>query len=176
MATCNTIYIDTDALAGDLIKTAVEAMEAVEFNALEKLAKEIFTGSESRKVWRMEALQALREVERVVAYDYVSMVFGADLDSMSGDLLNRVTVALYGNQASGHIRSKPGGDVYGKAMDGKHLSNAVSNYDIPQFDHPQQYNGEKMLDNVMKLTKTMFGDAIAMVWKSFDFSQYVHVV
>ena len=175
MAKCNSLSIDVDGLMDELISTAVEAMKAVEEEAISIMADEIFEGSESRTKWRQEAIRLLKEVERKVTAESIEMVFGVDLASVSGDALNRIMVALYGNQGGGSIHSKPGTDVYGHDMDGKHLSTAKTKYPIPQFDHPQDYNADKMWKNVFNLTKTMFFDAISSAWASVDFCKYVIV-
>lgn len=175
MAKCNSLSIDVDGLMDELISTAVEAMKAVEDEALTIMAEEISEGSESRTKWRQEAIGLLKEVERNVTVESIEMVFGVDLASVSGDALNRIMVALYGNQGGGPIQSKPGADVYGHDMAGKHKSTAKSKYPIPQFDHPQSYNADAMWKNVFDLTKTMFFDAISSAWASVDFQKYVIV-
>lgn len=175
MVKCNSLSIDVNGLMEALIRAALAAMEDVEMSAFEVLAKEISDNSESQTKWRAEAIGLLREVKREVLMDRISVEFGVDLASVSGDALNRVMVALYGNQAGGPIHSKPGESVYGKAMDGKHPSTAQTTYDIPQYNHPQSYNGDQMFSNTFKLIATIFKDAIAAAWRSVDFSQFVLV-
>ena len=175
MQNCNSFSFAVGAFISDFTARCEEALTEVEDMALEKLAQEIAEKSESQEKWRVEAISLLKEVEKNAVGDAIEIVFGADLGSISGDMKNRVIVALFGNQHSGNIRSKPGASVYGKTMTGKHESTADSSYPIPQFDHPQNYDGTKMLENTIKRTRRDFDKAIASLLRGFNFAEYVIV-
>ena len=175
MAKCNQLSIDVDGLWKHIQDQFLAALTNAEEKLIETLKIEILFSGAGKMKWREEAAESIKEVSRELTDDYIKFEAGQpkDFDSYANDKSARIQVALWGNQEHGPIRSKPGGEVYGDEMDGMHLSNALSNWDIPQFD--QTADGENMLNNAIKITQTYFKDAIKSAWASITFYDYVHV-
>ena len=117
----------------------------------------MFNGTGRRK-WREEASQAIKEISRQIAEDFVEITVGMDdqLYSYSEDLFVRIMVAVEGNQANGSLKSKPGQQVYGEEINGKHLSRAKSEYLLPTG-----FNQTGLPDGIVKNT-------IAQIKKNFE--------
>lgn len=175
MAKCNTLSIDVEGLWSHIQSQFLAAMLDAEEKLIEALRLEIMFAGAGKTAWREEAQAAIQEVSRELAEDFIKLEMGLpkNFDSYANDKSARIQVALFGNQEHGNIRSKPGGDVYGDDMNGMHLSNALSNWDIPQFD--QTADGTAMLENAIKLTRSYFSDAIKRAWSSINFSNFVYV-
>jgi len=175
MTKCNTLSIDVMGLWNYIQSQFLSAMQDAEEKLIEALGLEVMFAGAGKTRWREEAAAAIKEVARDVTNDYIRFEAGLpkNFDSYADDKSARIQVAFWGNQEHGNIRSKPGGDVYGDEMDGMHLSNALSNWDIPQFD--QTADGEAMLQNAIKLTRVYFSGAIKSAWASIDFANFVHV-
>lgn len=175
MARCNHLFIDVAGLWNHIQKQFENALTDTEEKQIEAFGIEIIFAGAGKVNWREEAGKAIKEVSREITDDYIKLEAGLpkDFNSYADDKSARIQVALWGNQEHGNIRSKPGEDVYGNEMDGKHLSRALTSYDIPQFD--QTADGLNMLENAIKITRTYFAEAIKSAWGSITFYDFVYV-
>lgn len=160
MKTVNTLHINELAVMNGIREYLYKAADDIIEKLKEAFQIEVLVSGAGKTKWREEAGRAFDQIERIITNDYIECLFGiSDKLMTDDDLYARVQVALWGNQAHGNIRSKPGAYVYGNTMEGDlHLSNALSNWDIPQFD--QTADGDKMLENVIKLCGKYFRDAL----------------
>ena len=161
MKKCNTLRLDTAAVMQEIRSYLEGAMDDVVDKAIEAWGIEILASGAGRTQWREEAGKAIKIISRMVTEEYINIEFGIpDAGYTDMDYYNRVQVALWGNQASGPLRSKPGQYVYGKTMEGDlHMSEALSEHDLPAGFN-QLADGGKMLENAIKLTKKFFEDTI----------------
>ena len=161
MKKCNTLRLDTKALMQEIRAYLESAMDDVAEKAIEAWEIEILAAGAGRTRWREEAGKAISIIKRMVTDEYMNIEFGIpDAGYTDMDYYNRIQVALWGNQGSGPLRSKPGQYVYGKTMDGDlHMSEAETEYNLPAGFN-QLADGGKMLENAIKLTRKYFEDAI----------------
>lgn len=156
----NSLRLNEQAVLDGIYEVLNGAIDYAVEGLIKEMAHEIVNQGAGKTRWRMEAALAFKEKARDITRDYIEATVGISDGVMSDeDLRARLSVALFGNQARGNIRSKPGEIVYGNTMEGDlHLSGAQTSWDIPQFD--QYADGEKMLENAMKLTKKYLNVAL----------------
>lgn len=172
MQKVNTLSISIKPIMEGIREYLYKAADDVLDHLKEAFQIEVFFGGAGKTKWREEAGKAFGQIERIITEDYIECQFGISDKLMSDeDMYARVQVALFGNQANGNIRSKPGGYVYGDTMENDlHVSNALSNWDIPQFD--QIAYGDKMFENTIKLCTKYFRDALDAAVRSIPDSLF----
>ena len=159
---------------------AADALMSETSDVLIKLfQKEIDRNGNGSHFMKHDAKSVVHEILHEVAGDHITIEAGFDENmarSMAKDFYVRVMVVIYGNQAEGTIKSKPGRSTFKKHVVGYGLSSAKTTYDIPQFNQDSVAEGIKQ--NVMNDIEKYFDVMIAKLATLCDgnfFSQFITV-
>lgn len=171
MKPCNTIQIDQAGLLVALRPYLIEVLDEAEKALINALSVEIMFDGVGRRQWRTEAAKAFKMIEQRITDDYLERKIGLNDLNLTEDEQVRIAVALFGNQAGGRLHSKPGQMVYGKEINGKHMSTAKTEYNLPDGFN-QIANGGKMMENAIKLTTKYFRDALEQVGRNIPDSVF----
>lgn len=161
----------------DAIRAAcISALNDVAERVIEEFGPEIYRGGAGRHEWRANAAQEFQKIEENVTSDLIQIKLGLrkglESEAWGNVYAAQVMVALFGNHPP--IETKPGLEVFGDQMLGRHTSTAETVYEIPQFGWGDP-GADEMVKNALKNTSTYFTDACEHILDGINVSDYVHV-
>ena len=175
--TPNKLGFDSRGCVNAIIRMADAYMSQTSDILINLFKLEIDRNGNGSSFMKSDAKKVVREILHEVAQDHITIEAGFDENMAKGmatDFYVRVMVVIYGNQAGGHIKSKPGLSTFKKNVVGYGPSTAKTVYDLPQFD--QQDASEGIRDNVLKEIEKYFEVMLIKLDLSLDgnfFGQFI---
>ena len=177
MAKCNSLSIDVNGLYKAIQDECYILLNDVASKVVEGFQLYIVSDGAGRIQWRENAASEFKILSDRLTNDIieikVGMREGLESDAWNSFYAAQIMVALYGNH--GPLYTKPGEITFHDHMESMDESHAQSVWALPDgFNWPDPHP-EKMLENVMKITKTYFQDGINRLLSNINFYDYVYV-
>ena len=177
MAKCNSLSIDVNGLYRAIQNECLILINDVAAKIIEGFQLFIVSDGAGRIKWRENAAAEFKVLSEKQTDEIIEMQVGIrdtlENESWGSFYLAQVMVALYGNH--GPLYTKPGEVTFHNHMEDLAESQAKSVWALPDgFNWPDPHP-EKMLENVMKITKTYFRDGVNAILRSINFYDYVYV-
>ena len=165
----NTIGFNGNACFAAVRKIADGVMDLLSGELQDIFKEQIAINGNGSSIMVESAVAQVKEVSREATDELIKLSVGIDeesLRSMSLELYVRVMVVLHGNQANGHIWTKPGQPTFKKHVVGPTVNrtgNAEDAYPIPQFDWPVDVS-EYIVENSLKRIESVIREALDMIY------------
>ena len=177
MAKCNSLSIDVSGLFMAIQNECYVQLNDVADKIIEGFRLFIVSDGAGRVQWRENAASEFKILSEKMAEDIMEFQVGIrdtiENESWGSFYIAQIMVALYGNH--GPLYTKPGEITFHDHMESFAESHAQSEYALPDgFNWPDPHP-EKMLENVMKITKQYFKDGVKSLFRNINFYNYVHV-
>lgn len=180
MIKCNSLSINESVLKAALRPYILQAFTEAEDKLLDLMEKEVMRtvhgNGPGKPAWRSKTRSALKLVEEMITDDYLEAKVGFDANAAFTDFVKAMLISEGAGSAAGgeaiHA-GPPGRSVWDDNLDGKHPSNAKSEYDMPSgFNQP----GNHFVANAVKLMKKHYDDIIANLASSIPSSVFASAV
>lgn len=171
------IKFNVSAAVGDIIDAIDVCLDELSVEFQEIIKDEIWVNGNGSNIMKEEAKRHVKEISRKNDGHTIELEVGVDESEFGSEQAKiRTIVVLHGNLANGALFTKPGQATWTKHVGGKHMSNAIHEYRLADFEQTD-VTGNLMKNSMKQIQKYVmdFLRAIDQTLDTIDFSDYLTV-